>query len=212
MQTPQVSPCIAEKPAQLSGTEAQGAERQAETTKLAEKFSRLRTYPTIAFRMLDRTFEYSNSETISRRPVHSAAHSYTQSISKPLKGCVTMAAHTVLVVEDDTNQRALYEEELLDEGYCVLTASDGREALRLVQSEKPNLVVLDVNMPVMDGLDTLSQMLEHDSKMPVIINTAYASYKDSFTSWSADAYIVKSGDLTELKTTIKRLLASQNPS
>ncbi len=121
-----------------------------------------------------------------------------------------MTPYTVLVVEDDHNQRSLYEEELNDEGYRVLTASDGREALKIVQNEKPDLVVLDVNMPVMDGLDTLSQMLEHDNKMPVIINTAYASYKESFTSWSADAYIVKSSDLTELKQTVKKLLTDKS--
>jgi len=115
-------------------------------------------------------------------------------------------------VEDDNNQRALYEEELREEGYLVLSASDGREALRLVQENNPSLVVLDVNMPVMDGLDTLSRMLELNNKMPVIINTAYASYKDSFTSWSADAYIVKSSDLSELKETVRRLLEKAAPS
>ena len=113
---------------------------------------------------------------------------------------------TVLVVEDDTNQRALYEEELLDEGYQVLTAGDGKEALARVREHQPDLVVLDINMPVMDGLDTLSQMLEENGHIPVILNSAYASYKDSFTSWSADAYVVKSSDLTELKTTVRRLL------
>src|SRR4028118_667373 len=108
-----------------------------------------------------------------------------------------MATNKILVVEDDLNQRTLYEEELGDEGYRILTASDGREAIKVVQEEKPDLVVLDINMPVMDGLDTLSKMLEYNSKMPVIINTAYASYQENFTSWSADAYIVKSGDLSE---------------
>lgn len=117
-----------------------------------------------------------------------------------------MPQHKILVVEDDHNQRALYQEELTEEGYLVVTASDGREALRQLENEKPDLCVLDINMPVMDGLDTLSQMLEQANKMPVIINTAYASYQDSFTSWSADAYIVKSSDLSDLKGTIKRLL------
>lgn len=123
-----------------------------------------------------------------------------------------MSQYTVLVVEDDQNQRALYEEELIEEGYRVLTACDGREALRQVESGKPDLVVMDVNMPVMDGLDTLSQMLENHGQMPVIINTAYASYKESFTSWSADAYIVKSSDLSELKGTVKRLLEKTSAS
>jgi DNA-binding response OmpR family regulator len=114
---------------------------------------------------------------------------------------------TILLVDDEQNKRALYEEEFSDEGYRVLTAGDGREALKVVQEEKPDLVVLDVNMPVMDGLDTLSKMLEHNSKMPVIIHTAYPSYQENFTSWSADAYIVKSGDLSELKDKVKELLA-----
>src|SRR4028119_2465463 len=116
---------------------------------------------------------------------------------------------TILVVEDDTNQRALYEEELADEGYNILSAGDGKEALARVRATRPDLIVLDINMPVMDGLDTLSQLLEHNGQIPVIINTAYASYQESFTSWSADAYIVKSSDLTELKNTIKRLLSNQ---
>jgi CheY-like chemotaxis protein len=119
---------------------------------------------------------------------------------------------TILVVEDDTNQRALYEEELTDEGYNVLTAGDGKEALSRARENKPDLIVLDINMPVMDGLDTLSHLLEFNGQIPVIINTAYASYQESFTSWSADAYIVKSSDLTELKNTIKRLLANQTGS
>jgi CheY-like chemotaxis protein len=116
----------------------------------------------------------------------------------------------VLVVEDDPNQRALYEEELLDEGYTVITAEDGRQALEVAQNQPPDLVVMDVNMPKMDGLDTLSRLLEIDRRIPVIIHTAYASYRDSFASWSADAYIVKNSDLTDLKETVKRLLAARN--
>ena len=117
-----------------------------------------------------------------------------------------MSQETILLVEDDHNQRALYEEELTDEGYVVITATDGRAALKTLKEQSPDLVVMDINMPVMDGLDALSQMMEHDSHIPVIINSAYASYKDSFSSWSADAYIVKSSDLTELKQTVRRLL------
>lgn len=115
-------------------------------------------------------------------------------------------SHRVLIVEDDTNQRLLYEEELRDEGYEILSASDGREALRIAGETKPNAVILDINMPGMDGIDTLSQLLESHPEVPVIINTAYPGYQDSFTTWSADAYIVKSSDLTELKATLQRLL------
>lgn len=116
---------------------------------------------------------------------------------------------TILLVEDDQNQRDLYEEELREEGYEVLTAGDGRTGLRMITENAPDLVIMDINMPVMDGLDALSHMMEHDSHIPVIINSAYASYQESFSSWSADAYIVKSSDLTELKQTVKRLLDGQ---
>ena len=112
----------------------------------------------------------------------------------------------ILLVEDDVNQRTLFEEELCDEGYRVVTAGDGREALSMASQHKPDLVVMDVNMPVMDGLDTLARLLEVDRKVPVIIHTAYASYRDSFSSWSADAYIVKNSDLTELKQAVHDLL------
>lgn len=117
-----------------------------------------------------------------------------------------MTQSKVLVVEDDTNQRLLYEEELREEGYEVVSAGDGREALKVAREANPDLVVLDINMPAMDGLDALSQLLEINPALPVIINTAYPGYQDSFTAWSADAYIVKSSDLTELKSTVKRLL------
>ena len=79
---------------------------------------------------------------------------------------------TLLVVEDNVHQRLLYEEELKDEGYLVLTASDGREALQVAQRDHPDLVLLDINMPVMDGLDTLGKLLEVDHHIPVIIHTA----------------------------------------
>jgi two-component system response regulator (stage 0 sporulation protein F) len=118
----------------------------------------------------------------------------------------------ILIVEDDANQRALYEEEMRDEGYEVATAADGREAIEKASALHPNLVVMDVNMPVMDGLDTLSRLIEADRHVPIIIHTAYASYKDSFASWSADAYIVKSSDLSNLKSSVRDLLAARPSS
>lgn len=119
------------------------------------------------------------------------------------------AKSLILIVEDDENQRALYEEEMRDEGYDVVTASDGRQALQVAASAHPDLVIMDVNMPVMDGLDTMSRLIEADRHVPVIIHTAYASYKDSFASWSADAYIVKASDLTGLKNKVRELLVAR---
>lgn len=113
---------------------------------------------------------------------------------------------TILLVEDDRNERILYERELTEEGYSVVLACDGREALKKVEESVPHLVILDINMPQMDGLDAMSKILDLNPRIPVIINTAYSSYQDSFMSWAADAYVIKSGDLTELKDRIKEVL------
>ncbi len=113
---------------------------------------------------------------------------------------------TILVVEDDNNQRLLYEQELKLEGYEIMTATDGKDALEKVQEQLPDLIVMDINMPKMDGIETMGKILGKNKEVPVIINTAYSNYKDNFMSWAADAYIVKSSDLSELKDTIKEIL------
>ena len=112
----------------------------------------------------------------------------------------------ILVVDDEKNIRNLYEKELQDEGYAVTLAGNGREALERFSADRPDLVVLDIRMPGMDGLEALGKLLAEDPKVPVVLNSAYSSYKDNFLSWSADTYVVKSSDLTELKETIRRLL------
>ncbi|MCP4254926.1 MAG: response regulator [Candidatus Scalindua sp.] len=116
---------------------------------------------------------------------------------------------TILVVEDDKNQRLLYEQELKLEGYGVVTAIDGKEALGKVQEQQPDLIIMDINMPKMDGIETMGKILGKNKEIPVIINTAYSNYKDNFMSWAADAYIVKSSDLLELKNTVKEILAKK---
>ena len=116
---------------------------------------------------------------------------------------------TILLVEDDKNQRLLYEQELSLEGYEVVTASNGKEALEKVQAQLPDIVIMDINMPKMDGIEAIGRILSKNKEIPVIINTAYSNYKDNYMSWAADAYIVKSSDLTELKDTIKEVLANR---
>ena len=104
----------------------------------------------------------------------------------------------VLVVDDDPNQRLLYEQELQLAGYEVLLASSGAEAIEVVGSQPVDVVVLDIAMPGMDGVEALTRLLDIDRQLPVILNTAYASFKHDFMTWAADAYVVKSSDLTEL--------------
>ena len=113
---------------------------------------------------------------------------------------------TILVVEDDKNQGLLYEQELEHEGYNVMLAINGKEAITRVEEQVPDIIIMDITMPNMDGIEAMGKILAKHSKIPIIINTAYSSYKDNFMTWSADAYIVKSSDLSELKNKIKELL------
>jgi CheY-like chemotaxis protein len=114
---------------------------------------------------------------------------------------------TILLVEDDKNQRLLYEQELKLAGYDIVTASNGKKALEKVNEQLPDIIVMDINMPKMDGIEAMGRILSKNKKIPVIINTAYSNYKDSFMTWAADAYVVKSSDLSELKNRIKEVLA-----
>ncbi len=115
----------------------------------------------------------------------------------------------ILVVDDEENLRELYKQELLDEGYSVILAANGKEALTLIEHESPDLVVLDIRMPEMNGIETLGKMVGKFKKIPIILNTAYSSYKENFRSWAAEAYVVKSSDLSELKEKIKEVLTKK---
>jgi DNA-binding response OmpR family regulator len=112
----------------------------------------------------------------------------------------------ILVVEDEEGLRLFYEEELETEGYEVITAANGKEAIQKLEEDKPDLVVLDIVMPVMDGMEALGRILGKDRKIPIILNTSYPGYRQDFMSWAADAYVTKSSDLGELKRRIKELL------
>lgn len=118
----------------------------------------------------------------------------------------------VLVVDDEKNIRKLYETELRREGYEVLTAESGEEALELIDKETLDLVVLDIRLEGMDGIDCLRTIMEKRRDLPVVLNSAYSTYKQDFASWMADAYVVKSSDLTELKDKIKEVLVARGKS
>jgi DNA-binding response OmpR family regulator len=110
----------------------------------------------------------------------------------------------ILIVDDDQNILRLYKEELEEDGYDIVTASNGREAMEQFEKEAPDLVTLDILLPDIDGIKLLRQMKEKRPRLPVIMSTAY-DYRDDFAVWASEAYIVKSADLSELKSTIRKL-------
>lgn len=117
----------------------------------------------------------------------------------------------VLVVDDEINICELYRSELEDEGYRVSVASSGKDALAAVEKDRPDVMVLDIQMPGMSGIEILERLLGRDKGIPIILNTAYSHYKEDYTTWGADAYVVKSSDTSELKREIKRLLDERHP-
>jgi DNA-binding response OmpR family regulator len=112
----------------------------------------------------------------------------------------------ILIVEDEEALCLLYKEELSQEGYDVMTVYDAEQALEVLNRERFDLIITDIRMPGRDGVELITQILGLRKDIPIIINTAYQSYKEDFMTWAADAYIVKSSSLQELKSKIKELL------
>ncbi|HOA17362.1 MAG TPA: response regulator [Fervidobacterium sp.] len=112
----------------------------------------------------------------------------------------------ILVVEDEPNMRLLVTEELMDAGYEVDEAENGEAALKRFREKTYDLVTIDIEMPGMDGLELAGRLREIRKETKLVLLTAYSHYKSDMASWAADAYIVKSSDLTELKEVVSRLI------
>jgi len=112
----------------------------------------------------------------------------------------------ILVVDDEEHIRLLFSEELKEAGYEVITAEGCYKLLETIGAEKPDLVVLDIKMVDCNGLEILQDIRNHFYDLPVILATAYDSFRDDMKSIAADFYVVKSFDLTELKNKIAMAL------
>lgn len=112
----------------------------------------------------------------------------------------------ILIVDDEESIRFLYKEELEEEGFTVESAQNGKEALEKLPLFKPDLITLDIKMPVMNGIEALTRIREIERKLPIILCSAYGEYKQDLSTWASDAYVVKCADLTLLKSTIRKLL------
>lgn len=117
----------------------------------------------------------------------------------------------LLVVDDEENIRFLFKEELEEEGYSVDVASNGLEALDKIKQAVFDLVILDIKMPGMNGIEALNEIKNMNKNLPVILCSAYGEFKQDFSSWASDGYVVKSADTKELKQTIKDLLSVAKP-
>mgnify|MGYP004617397079 FL=1 len=114
---------------------------------------------------------------------------------------------TILVVDDEALLVKGIRFNLKSDGYDVITGSNGQEAVDLAKSENPDLIVLDVMMPVMDGLTACSRIREF-SNVPIILLTAKVDDMDKLMGFDhgADDYLTKPFNILELKARIRALL------
>jgi len=118
-------------------------------------------------------------------------------------------AKKILAVDDERAIVRLVQVNLERQGYQVVTAFDGKEALEKVESERPDLIVLDVMMPYMDGFEVLQNLKKNPNTrdIPVIMLTAKAQDADVFRGWQSgvDCYLTKPFNPMELIAFVKRI-------
>ncbi|MBA7602887.1 Regulatory protein AtoC [subsurface metagenome] len=114
----------------------------------------------------------------------------------------------ILVVDDEQNIRRMLTRVLSPEGFIVQEAVNGLEALKRLQEENYSLVLLDLRMPVLDGIDTLKKIREYDINLPVIMMSAYGSIPEAVEAMKLGAldYLIKPFDIDELKIIVKRAI------
>ena len=114
----------------------------------------------------------------------------------------------LLYIEDDSEQRQALAASLEERGFAVATASSGKEGLELLASEKPTLVLCDLNMPEMDGLAVLEQVQKLDPDLPFVLLTAHPSVPLAVKAvmQGAQRFLVKPVSVNEMEITIHQAL------
>ena len=95
---------------------------------------------------------------------------------------------TILIIDDEKNIRTLYKEVFEKEGYKVMLASGGKEGLDVCEKNKIDLIILDIRLPDLDGMEVLGRLAKKKDAPPVILNSAYAGYEKNVNAWLAEAY------------------------
>ena len=125
-----------------------------------------------------------------------------------------MPAKKIMAVDDERHIVRLIQVNLERSGFQVITAFDGPEALKKVEAERPDLIVLDVMMPKMDGFEVLKRLQANPEtrEIPVIMLTAKAQDVDVFRGWSSgvSAYLTKPFNPLELLTFVKRIFSGHD--
>lgn len=123
---------------------------------------------------------------------------------------------TILIVDDDQEMVGLVKTLLENKGYLVQSSLSGVEALAFLEREKPDLIILDITMPQMDGLEVLARLKENRGicSIPVILLTALGRYEDVLRGYrmGAEYYVVKPFNSLQLLNAVRRVLKWSAPS
>ncbi|MBL8014304.1 MAG: response regulator [Candidatus Omnitrophica bacterium] len=121
--------------------------------------------------------------------------------------------HTILIVEDEPVSRALAQKKVAEFGYEVLTAANGEEALKVLEKTKPDLILLDVEMPVMNGYTFIGELAKknYEPKIPVLVLTAHEEMGPIFKRHGVRGYLIKPLNIEQVKAKIQEVL-DPNPS
>jgi two-component system response regulator AtoC len=119
-----------------------------------------------------------------------------------------VAQRTILVADDDASIRSLLKQLLSDEGYSVVEATTGTEVVEKVKETNPDLVIMDVRMPELDGIEALSKLKVSSPKTSVLIMTAFGSSNNAIRAMELGAfdYITKPFELDKISHTVKRVI------
>jgi len=125
-----------------------------------------------------------------------------------------MANEKILIVDDQYGIRILLLEVFSKEGYLTFQAANGKDALEIVKRESPDIVLLDMKIPGMDGLEILKHIKKIDPEMKVIMMTAYGELDmlKEANNYGVITHFTKPFDIEQLRLTVKQILTSTNPS
>lgn len=122
-----------------------------------------------------------------------------------------MAKEKILVVDDEKDVCDFFQDTLSEEGYGVLTALNGKDALALVKKERPHVVLLDIRMPGPDGIEVLEEIKKIDENIAVVMITGYGDLKTAREAMRLGAfdYVTKPFNLNFIKAVLRDALSER---
>ncbi len=151
--------------------------------------------------------KYFQSEVWQKLPIGTKIPDFLNTQPLNLNGGIK-SIERVLVVEDEHNIRMAFTETLYREGYVVYSAETGKKALECIRNYRLDLVVLDIKMPDINGIEILKRIRNEDKNLPVIISSAYRGFKQDpeIALGNVSSFMIKPIDLNELTQKVKKAL------